>query len=351
MVDVISKSQILKVLESVIDYEVNQNIVKLGMVSSIVICDDNVTFALEFPNKAQAIRKQQLTEECKKAIKNNIKEVKNINIALVIDNTTKSELILNDVKNIILIASGKGGVGKSTVAVHVALSLLRMGYKVALVDGDIYGPSVPQLLNIYGNVKVNCNGKMVPLEGYGLKTMSIGYIVDKDKAVMWRGPMLTKAIYKLMVDTEWQDIDYLIVDTPPGTGDVHINLFSKFSITGVVLVSTPQELSILELMKMYNMLQIMMVPIIGMVENMSYFFDNVSGRKVYFFGKEGVQRIAKVRNITFLGEIIIDPQICESSEKRNPLLLSQDLLKAYDSITINMLNSLKNIYGKKDNIL
>ncbi|KJV69503.1 Mrp/NBP35 family ATP-binding protein [Candidatus Neoehrlichia procyonis] len=341
----INKSNILKALESVVDYEVNQNIVKLGIVSSIVICGNNVSFALEFANKTQAIRKRQLIEKCKEAIKDNIKEVGNVSIASVIDNTTQSELLVDGVKNIILIASGKGGVGKSTVALHIALSLLRMGHKVALVDADIYGPSIPQLLNISGNVEVNCDGKMIPLEGYGLQTMSIGYIIDKEKAVMWRGPMLTKVIYKLMVGTEWKNIDYLIVDTPPGTGDIHISLFTKFSITGVVLVSTPQELSVMELIKMYNMLKIMMIPIIGMVENMSYFFDKISGNKTYLFGEKGVQKVAKVNNITFLGEIIIDPQICESSEKGNPLLLSQDLLEAYDSITVNILHSLKSIYS------
>ena len=353
----LSKKDILDVLLTVIDHNSNKNIVELGLVRHVSINSGIVNCILDLPDKRFIEQKDILEKKCKSAI-NLLPGVEQIKIVLTntCNTVNKSDkelsvrkISISNLKNIILISSGKGGVGKSTVAINIALSLLRKGYKSALIDLDIYGPSIPHMLGVKDgtNPELNDNDKMIPITEYGLKSMSIGYLVNKSNAAVWRGPMVTKAIYSLMINTEWGEVDYLIVDTPPGTGDVHISLAEKFNITGVIVVSTPQELAIIDAVKICDMMRKMKVQIIGIVENMSYFVDANSGNKTYIFGKQGVSKMATALNIDFLGEIAIYPQICDAAELGNPLSLDNKIYKIYDNITDNMLSYLRSSDIKK----
>ena len=222
---------------------------------------------------------------------------------------------------------------------------MRKGYKAALVDLDIYGPSIPHMLGVVDgtNPEIDDYNKMLPIIRYGLKSMSIGYLTNRQDAAIWRGPMITKAIYSLIFNTAWGELDYLIVDTPPGTGDVHITLANKFEITGVIVVSTPQELAIIDAVKICDMMHKMKVRIIGVIENMSYFVDAHSCNKTYIFGKQGVRYMADTLNVSVLGEIPIYPQICYTAESGNPLMLDDEICKIYDNITSSMLRVISNL--------
>ncbi|MDR2831507.1 MAG: Mrp/NBP35 family ATP-binding protein [Rickettsiales bacterium] len=242
----------------------------------------------------------------------------------------KAKLHIEGVKNIIIVASGKGGVGKSTVALNLALSLAKLKHKVALVDADIYGPSIPKMLGAEKLKPEIQGGKAMPIEKYGLYTISIGYFIDKDRAAIWRGPMITKALYNLLMGTKWSDIEYLIVDTPPGTGDVHLSLMENFNLTGAIIVSTPQELALIDARKIYDMFTKLSVPVVGIVENMSYFIQNNS--KIYIFGKDGAKKMSEELGIKLLGRIPLDQQICHASDCGDPLMLSEDLAEIYEGI-------------------
>ncbi|CAH58523.1 Mrp protein [Ehrlichia ruminantium] len=342
----INKNDVLNVLSKVIDQNSNKNIVELGLVSSILVDNHNVTCILNLLNEHHIIQKDVIEKQCKDAI-NLIPNIKCVKVIITSTRSshksrygeTDNKISIQNVKNVILISSGKGGVGKSTVALNIALALVRKGYKTALVDLDIYGPSIPHMLGVIDgtNPEVDDCNRMLPITRYGLKSMSIGYLTSKKNAAIWRGPMITKAIYSLILNTVWGELDYLIIDTPPGTGDVHITLTSKFEITGIIIVSTPQELAIIDAVKMCDMMHKMKVRVIGVVENMSYFIDTNSGNKTYIFGKHGVRYMADTFNINFLGEIPIYPQICDTAESGNPLMLDSEICKIYNSIVDSML--------------
>nr|WP_246214398.1 Mrp/NBP35 family ATP-binding protein [Wolbachia endosymbiont of Dirofilaria (Dirofilaria) immitis] len=240
------------------------------------------------------------------------------------------KLHIDGVKNIIVVASAKGGVGKSTVALTLALSLAKLKHKTALVDADIYGPSIPRMLGAEKlKLKIQ-DSKVIPVEKYRLHTISIGYFINKDCAAIWRGPMVTKVLHSLLMGTKWSDIEYLIIDTPPGTGDVHLSLMENFSLTGAVIVSTPQELALVGARKIYDMFTKFSVPIIGIVENMSYFIQGDS--KIYIFGKDSIKKVSEELGIKLLGRVPLDPQVCSASDCGNPLMLSEKLMKIYENI-------------------
>lgn len=245
---------------------------------------------------------------------------------------------LPNIKNIIVVASGKGGVGKSTVAAGLATSLAMEGYSTGLLDADIYGPSIPVLFNLHGITPpvVNRDGKdmMVPFNRYGISLMSIGFFVDPGKAVIWRGPMASGALKQLLTDTLWGDLDYLIIDTPPGTGDIHITLLQSYEITGVVIVTTPQNLALSDVRKAVNMYHNNEIgtPLLGVIENMSWFTPtNHPEEKYFIFGKGGGEMLANEYNIPLLGQIPINENMCQScdSGKINELFADQTIKSAF----------------------
>jgi ATP-binding protein involved in chromosome partitioning len=231
--------------------------------------------------------------------------------------------ILPGVKYTIAIASGKGGVGKSTVAVNTAVSLVKEGYKVGLIDADIYGPSIPMMLGVNERpkiVKIGGRNMLLPVVKYGLKLMSIGFLVDANEAVVWRGPMASSALRQFMNDVAWDELDFLIYDMPPGTGDIQLTLTQSIPLTGAVIVTTPQDISLIDAVKGAKMFEKVNVPVLGIIENMSYYMT-IDGSKDYIFGKGGGERLAKELNINFLGEIAIDTQIRLGGDEGNPIVL------------------------------
>lgn len=253
------------------------------------------------------------------------------------------------ISNIIAIASGKGGVGKSTVASNLAVTLAKMGFKVGLLDADIYGPSIPTMFDTVGDkpYTVNINGKnlMQPLENYGVKMLSIGYFSGSNQAVVWRGPMASKALQQLIRDANWGELDFLLIDLPPGTGDIHLSIVQEIPVTGAVIVSTPQHVALADVKKgiaMFTMESIN-IPVLGVIENMSYFVpEELPNNKYYIFGKEGAQNLARDLGIPVLGEIPLVQSIRESGDVGRPAALQENTMvsEIYSDTTKKMLESL-----------
>jgi len=250
------------------------------------------------------------------------------------------------IKNIVVVASGKGGVGKSTISVNLATSLAKKKIKVGLLDADIYGPSIPKMLGITDKPNVSKNKKILPYDKFGLKSMSIGNMVPQDGSVIWRGAMASNAIRQLVNDVEWGDLDYLFIDLPPGTGDIQLSLCQSFSISGAVIVSTPQEISLLDVRKAINMFKKVNVDIIGMIQNMSY-FEN-SGKKNYIFGEDGVKKESEKLNFYFLGEVPILKEIANSCDIGKPISFVNKKVfqNVFEEISENFLNSMSKIKQK-----
>jgi len=246
------------------------------------------------------------------------------------------------IKNIIVIGSGKGGVGKSTMSVNLAVTLSKyFNYKVGLLDADIYGPSIPNLLGIKSKPSTN-NKKIVPYDNFNIKSMSIGNMIPDKSAVIWRGAMVSSAIKQLYNDVDWGDLDYLIVDLPPGTGDIHLSLSQYLRISGSVIVSTPQEISLIDVRKAISMFQKVKIPILGLVQNMSYL--EVNGKKEYIFGKDGVLNESKKLGIPLLGDLPILSNIAKSSDDGKPVVIDSESLatKEFKRISENLIESQKN---------
>lgn len=281
----------------------------------------------------------------------------NINLKLKINSPEPSEVQKNQIKgkeipgikNIIAIASGKGGVGKSTIAANLAVTLAKMGFQVGLLDADIYGPSIPTMFDTVGEkpFSVNVNGKnlMQPLENYGVKILSIGYFSGSNQAVVWRGPMASKALQQLIRDANWGELDFLLIDLPPGTGDIHLSIVQEVPVTGAVIVSTPQHVALADVKKgiaMFTMESIN-IPVLGLIENMSYFTpEELPNNKYYIFGKEGAQNLARDLNIPVLGEIPLIQSVRESGDVGRPAALQEGTLVAniYKETAQNMVESL-----------
>jgi ATP-binding protein involved in chromosome partitioning len=248
------------------------------------------------------------------------------------------------IKNIIVIGSGKGGVGKSTVTVNLAIALAKKRFNIGLLDADIYGPSIPKMLGIREKPKVSENKKIMPYFKFGIRSISIGNMIPDNGAVIWRGAMASSAIKQLYNDVDWGDLDYLLIDLPPGTGDIQLSLCQSLSLKGAIIVSTPQEISLIDVRKSINMFKRVNVPILGIVQNMSYF--EIEGQKSYIFGKNGVFSEAKKQNLKLLGDVPILPKIAESGDVGKPLTddHTSEVFMIYDEIaekTVNTLNKVK----------
>jgi len=325
----ITKEQITNALKTVIDPDLHKDLVSLGMIEDIVINDNSVKFKLILTTPACPLR-EKLKNDCIQAIKTLVGQEVNVDVELGSkirsNQPPKKENILPEVKNIVLVASGKGGVGKSTVAVNLAISLAKTGAKVGLVDADIYGPSIPLMFNLIDHrpevFEKEGLTRILPVEKYGIKLISIGFFVDPEKALIWRGPMASNALKQLFTDVEWGPLDYLIIDTPPGTGDIHLTLVQTFPISGVAIVTTPQEVALADARKAINMFRQegINVPVLGLIENMSYFTPaELPENKYYLFGKEGGSRLAKEMKTPLLAQIPIVQSICDSCDKGEPI--------------------------------
>ena len=330
-----TQEDILKALSNVQEPDLGKDLVTLNMVKDIVVDDNNVSFTVVLTTPACPM-KDLIRNACVNAVQILVNKEAVVTVNFTSNTTTlrKDKNVLSGVKNIIAVVSGKGGVGKSTVASNLALALADSGAKVGLMDADIYGPSVHIMFGVRGErpmMKEGNDGKglIVPLEKYGIKLMSIGLLVDEKQAVVWRGPMVSSAIRQFVSDVDWGELDYLIIDMPPGTGDIHLTIVQTVPVTGVIVVTTPQLVALADAKKgiaMFNQAQIK-VPVIGLVENMSYFTPaELPENKYYIFGKEGGKKLADEYDIPFLGEIPLVQSIREGGDSGVPVMLSDDLI-------------------------
>jgi ATP-binding protein involved in chromosome partitioning len=323
--------QVLGALSQVSHPAVGNDIVSLNMVSDIKIDGKKITFTLTFQRQNDPLT-SSIMKACKAAIQaklGNDVEIGEIKIDSI-HKIEPKENTLSKVKNIIAIASGKGGVGKSTVASNIAVSLVKLGYKVGLIDADVYGPSVPKMFNMEGARpelrQENNFDLIVPVENYGVKMLSVGFFVNPNDALVWRGPMATSALKQLIHQGDWGELDFLLLDLPPGTGDVHLTMVQEMAITGAVIVSTPQEVALADAIKGISMFQgeKINVPVLGLVENMAWFTpEELPNNKYYIFGKEGCKSLAEKMNIPLLGQIPIVQGICEGGDQGKPSALNE----------------------------
>jgi ATP-binding protein involved in chromosome partitioning len=323
-----TKEQVLEALSHVQDPDLKKDLVTLNMIQDIKIDGNKVKFMLVLTTPACPL-KDLLKKQCKNAILKYVDSYAEVEIELSSQVTTvrkQTEELLKDVKNIIAVGSGKGGVGKSTVAVNLAIALANMGAKVGLLDADIYGPSIPIMFGLKNDRPrfIERDGKnwIIPIEKFGLKILSIGFFVDQSKALIWRGPMISSALKQLLTEAIWDELDYMVIDLPPGTGDIPLTLIQNFPLTGAIIVSTPQEMAITDVRKAADMFntEAIRIPILGLVENMSWFVPpDMPDKKYYIFGKSGCAKLAADLSIPLLGQIPIVTAISDSGDQGSPI--------------------------------
>lgn len=324
----ITNEEVLDALRNVIDPDLGRDLVSLNMIENIQIDGKNVSFTVNLTTPACPM-KAEIERACVNAVTHLVDKdavVKPVMSSKVTGSRTEGQgdqNLLKDVKNIIAVASGKGGVGKSTVSVSLAVTLAKMGAKVGLVDTDIYGPSIPTMFDIHDRPNINTRRKLVPLEKYGVKLLSMGFLVKQDEAVVWRGPMVSSAVKQFLSETEWGELDYLLLDLPPGTGDIQLTIVQSVPLTAAIIVSTPQTVALDDARKGVAMFGKVKVPVLGIVENMAYFSPpDMPDRKYHIFGKDGAKNLAEKMGVPFLGEIPIEQQLREGGDSGKPLVVS-----------------------------
>jgi ATP-binding protein involved in chromosome partitioning len=332
-----TQDQILKALSYVDDPDLNKDLVTLGMIQKIEIDGQKVAFDLVLTTPACPM-KESIARACTTAIHTMVSADADvqINITSNVQSSRENSTVLSGIRNIIAIASGKGGVGKSTVAINLAKTLSEAGAKVGLLDADIHGPSIPTLLGTQGQKPAMEGELMLPIEFNGLKTMSIGYLVESKQALVWRGPMLSKAISQFCTDVKWGDLDYLFVDLPPGTGDAHLSIMQHIPLSGVVIVTTPEEVAVADTRKALDMFTNphLKQEILGVVENMSY-FQPEDGRKYYLFGKDGGKNLSEEWNIDLLGTIPLEEDKTFANMQKSYLPIVGKLVRKLSIIAAN----------------
>lgn len=328
--------QILSALSNVQEPDLGKDLVTLNMIKDIVIDGDHVSFTVILTTPACPM-KDMMRGACENAVKLLVNKQAVVKVNFTSNTSTNRKdagQVLPKVKNIIAVMSGKGGVGKSTIAANLALALAQGNAKVGLMDADIYGPSVPIMFGVRGERPMMMNtgdekAKIVPLERYGIKLMSIGLLVDEKNAVVWRGPMASSAIKQFITDVFWDELDYLVIDMPPGTGDIHLTILQTVPVTGAIVVTTPQDVALADAKKgiaMFGQAQIR-VPIIGLIENMSYFTPaELPNNKYYIFGKDGGKKLAEEYEIPLLGQIPLVQGIREGGDTGVPVMMSDDMI-------------------------
>jgi len=313
------------VLSSIMNPDTQSDLMACASIKNLSVSDNNihVDVVLGYPAKSQfqAI-KDLVVSQLKK-----IADVKNIEVNvssdIVAHTVQRGVKLLPGVKNIIAVASGKGGVGKSTTAVNLALALSAEGASVGILDADIYGPSLPMMLGISGRPESKAENTIEPMEGHGLQASSIGFLINEDSPMVWRGPMVTSALEQLLRQTRWRDLDYLIVDMPPGTGDIQLTLSQKVPVTGAVIVTTPQDIALLDARKGLKMFEKVGVPIIGIVENMSTYVCPSCGHEEHVFGSGGGQKMCSDYGVDFLGSLPLNISIREQSDAGRPTVVAE----------------------------
>ena len=324
----VTQEQVLEALKEVSDPDRGESIVALGMLQGLTVKDGKVSFSIE----VDPARGPEL-EGLRQAAEDAAKSVPGVSAVAAIltaerpppqlmpeQNAGFTKMQLPTIKSVVAVASGKGGVGKSTTSVNLALAMADGGKHVGIIDADIYGPSIPRMLGVNGQPEQSESGQIKPMSGHGIDCMSMGFMVDEATPIIWRGPMATGALEQLFGDVEWGELDTLIVDMPPGTGDIHLTLSQKVPLTGVVIVSTPQDIALADARKGLNMFRKVEVPVFGIIENMSYFLCPDNGKRYYIFGQDGAKREAENLGVDFLGEIPLDIRIRETSDEGNPIV-------------------------------
>jgi ATP-binding protein involved in chromosome partitioning len=326
----ITREQVLHALGHVEEPDLKKDLVTLNMIQDIQIDGNKLSFSVILTTPACPL-KGLIENACRNAISHFISKDVEVHINMTSRVTSQKSAGLPGVKNIIAVASGKGGVGKSTVAVNLALSLSQAGAKVGLIDADIYGPSIPIMFGLENArpkaSQVDGKTRIEPIEKYGIKLLSIGFFTDPNQPVPWRGPMVSTAVKQLFNDADWGELDYLVVDLPPGTGDIHITVTQSFPITGAVIVTTPQNVALADAKKGIGMFMMnaINVPLLGIVENMSYFTPaELPGNKYYIFGQDGGKKLAQQLDVPFLGEIPLVKSISESGDAGKPIVLDTE---------------------------
>lgn len=321
----LTKDRIIDELKKVQDPELKRDIVSLGMIKDVQITNSNVSIILELTTPACPLRKE-IEASVRKAI-SNIPCVKKVDVKITanvrkLTNPFLQQQPIERVKNIIAVASGKGGVGKSTVAANLAGALQVNGAMVGLLDADVYGPSVPIMFGVNEKPKTTPDQRIIPLEKYGLKLMSIGFLLEEDNPVIWRGPLVTQLIQQFLRNVDWGELDYLVIDLPPGTGDAQLTIVQTIPLSGAIIVTTPQDIALIDASRGLQMFNKVNVPVLGIIENMSYFLCPNCGHRTDIFSYGGGKKTAERLNVSFLGEIPIDAYIRETGDAGRPIVIA-----------------------------
>ena len=348
-----NKDKILSLLKTIHLNNEKFDIVSNNAVTNVVVFDNEILIDLEIENPTLQSKNKvkKLINDTLNAdfqgnydIKINFKVAKPVNKTILND-----EKVLENVQNIIAVSSGKGGVGKSTVTANLAISLKQMGFSVGILDADIYGPSIPIMFDISDKkplaIQIEDKSKMKPVENFGIKILSIGFFTKMDQAVIWRGPMASKALNQMIFDADWGELDFLLIDLPPGTGDIHLSIMQALPISGSVVVSTPQNVALIDARKGVSMFkqENINVPVLGIIENMAYFTpDELPENKYYLFGKEGAKNLSNDLEVPFLGEVPLIQSIREAGDLGRPASLQEDSIinKVFNEISKNMISEL-----------
>jgi ATP-binding protein involved in chromosome partitioning len=333
----ITTNQVLEALKNVDDPDLKKDLVTLGMIKDLVVEGKNVNFTVVLTTPACPM-KEMIHKACVNAVLHFVDKDAIVDVKMtsnVTSGKTPQGKLLPKVKNIIAVASGKGGVGKSTIASNLAVALAKQGASVGLVDADIYGPSQTIMFDVVHErplIKViDGVNKIIPVESYGVKLLSIGFFADTSQAIVWRGPMAAKALTQMFSDADWGELDYMIIDLPPGTGDIHLSLVAAIPLNGVVIVSTPQNVALADAQKGVGMFKLpsINVPVLGIVENMAYFTPaELPNNKYYIFGKDGAKKLAEKLGVPLLGEIPLVQSICEAGDAGRPAVMQDNTPQA-----------------------
>ena len=343
-----TEEKIRKVLSAINEPVLDKDYESLGFVKGISLNGKNLSLTLGISDLNNEIVKKA-TENVISEFKKSIPELESVYVKFLSGITehknSKKSGVMPEIKNTIAVASGKGGVGKSTVAVNLAIALANTGAKVGLIDADIYGPSVPIMFGVKEKpkvAKVGDKNKLIPIEKFGVKIMSIGFLMEEDTAVVWRGPMASSALKQFIGDVIWGELDFLLFDMPPGTGDIQLTLSQTIPLTGAVIVTTPQEISLADARKGYIMFERVNVPTIGIIENMSY-FNNSDGSKEYIFGKDGGRKMSEDFKVKLLGEIPIDTKVRIGGDDGIPIVVSNNSSEVSEIYKATALKIIKEV--------